>query len=121
MSWPSVVYAVAMKPTNGSPRRHRKPTSAKRRKELLAAFDRSGLSATAFARRHGIHYTTLYAWRRRQAQASPGFVQVELPTPTAPVELTIELGAQARMLVGSADQVELAVSLIRTLNAPTAC
>ena len=116
-----VVYAVAMKPSNGSPRGHRKPVSAKRRKELLAAFDRSGLSAAVFARRHGIHYTTLYAWRRRQAQASPGFVEVELPTPTAPVELTIELGTQARMRIRSTDQVDLAVSLIRVLNAPAVC
>ena len=116
-----MVNAGAMKSSNGSPPRHRKPASARRRKELLAAFDRSGLSATAFARRHGIHYTTLYAWRRRQAQGSPGFVEVELPAPTAPVELIVELGAQARMRIGSADQVELAVRLIRTLNAPRAC
>ena len=110
-----------MKHSNGSPRPHRKPASAKRRKELLAAFDRSGLTAAAFARRHGIQYTTFCGWRQRQAKASAGFVEVEVPTPVAPVEVTVELGAQARMHLRSTDQVELAASLIRVLNASRAC
>ena len=73
-----------------------------------------------FARRHGIHYTTLYAWRRR-AKASPEFVEVELPAPAKLAELTVELGAGARMRLTSGDQVELAVRLIRALNAPATC
>ena len=109
-----------MKSSNGSPRPHRKPTDPKRRAEILAAFDRSELTAASFARRHGIHYTTLYAWRRR-AKASPEFVEVELPTPAALVELTVELGAHARMRITSIDQVELAVRLIQAFNAPAAC
>lgn len=109
-----------MKPSNGSPRRHRRSTDPKRRAELLAAFDRSELTAASFARRHGIHYTTLYAWRRR-AKASPEFVEVELPPPAAPVELTVELGAGARMRLSRIDQVELAVRLIRALNTPISC
>ena len=109
-----------MKSSNGSPRRQRKSIDPKRRAELLAAFERSQLTAASFARRHGIHYTTLYAWRRR-TKASPEFVEVELPTPAAPVELTVELGAHARMRLTSADQVDLAVRLIRALNAPATC
>lgn len=110
-----------MKRSNGSPRRPRKSTDPERRAQLLAAFDRSGLSAATFARRHGIHYTTLYAWRRQQAKASPGFVQVELSAPTAPVEVTVELGGPARMRITSLDQVDLAARLLRALNASTVC
>ena len=87
-----------MKTSNDSPRRRSKHTSIARRAQFLAAFERSGLSAAAFARRQGLNYTTFCGWRQRrdQAKASPGFVQVELPTPAAPVELVIELPARAR-------------------------
>jgi transposase-like protein len=104
-----------MKSSNGSPRRHRKSTDPKRRAELLAAFDRSELTAASFARRHGIHYTTLYAWRRR-AKVSSGFVEVELPIPASPVEVAVDLGPHARMRVSSIDQVDLAVRLIQAFN-----
>jgi hypothetical protein len=75
-----------MRTSNGSSRHLRKPTDPKRRAQLLAAFDRSGLTAAAFARRHGIQYTTFCGWRHRRAKASPGFVQVELPTSKAGVK-----------------------------------
>lgn len=110
-----------MKISPGSPRRVSNPTDAKRRAQLLAAFERSGLSASAFARRHGIHYTTFCGWRQRQAKASPGFVQVELTAPAAPVDLLIELGAHVRVRITSADQVQLVARLIQQLNAPASC
>jgi hypothetical protein len=37
-------------------------TSVARRRQLLAAFERSGLTAAAFARQHGIVYTTFCSW-----------------------------------------------------------
>jgi hypothetical protein len=43
-----------MKSLNGFARHRRRRTSPSRRTELLAAFDRSGLSAAAFARQQGI-------------------------------------------------------------------
>ena len=110
-----------MKRSNGSPRPGRKFTSPKRQEQLLAAFDRSGLSAAAFARQHRIRYTTFCNWRHRRTKTAPGFVQVELPTPTAPVEVTVELGAQARIRIGSATQIELVVRLLQALNAPSPC
>jgi len=110
-----------MKRSNGSPRRLRKFTSPKRQERLLAAFDRSGLSAAVFARRHGLHYTTFCNWRHRRAKPCPAFVQVELPPPTAPVEVTVELGAQARIRIRSAPQVELVARLLQALNAPSPC
>lgn len=110
-----------MKHSNGSPKSHPKPASARRRQALLAAFARSGLTAAAFARQHGIQYTTFCGWRQRQAKGSADFVEVDVPPPAAPIEVTVELGAQARMRLRCTDPVELAVSLIRGLNASSPC
>jgi len=112
-----------MKRSNGSARLRRPPTPSSRRTQLLAAFDRSGLSAAAFARQHGIGYTTFCGWRHRRAkpQPAPAFVQVELAKPTAPVELLIELGAHARLRLTSVGQIELAACLLHRLNTPAAC
>lgn len=110
-----------MKRSNGSVRHPRQRTDAKRRAQLLTAFDRSGLSAAAFARQHRLHYTTFCGWRRRRSKASPGFVQVELPTPEAPVELLVELGAHARLRISSTVQIELAARLLQGLNTPASC
>ena len=110
-----------MKTSNGYPRRRLRRTQADRRSQLLAAFDRSGLSAAAFARQQGLNYTTFCGWRHRRAKASPGFVQVELPSPAAPVELVIELNAHARMRIGSAAQIELAARLLQALNTTRSC
>lgn len=110
-----------MKRSNGSPRRLRKSTSRKRREQLLVAFDRSGLSAAAFARRHGLHYTTFCGWRQRRSKASPGFVQVELPSAPRSVELVVQLGPQARICITSVAQVDLVVRLLQALNTQAAC
>lgn len=110
------------KTTLSSPHRGARGQAAQRAR-LLAAFDWSGLSAAAFAREHGLTYTTFCGWRHRRAKAkpSPGFVQVELPAVAAPVELVIELGAQARLRLTSARQLELATRLIQALHAPAPC
>jgi len=112
-----------MKSSDGPARHRRPPTPRNRRTQLLATFDRSGLSAAAFARQHSIGYTTFCGWRHRRAktQPSPAFVQVELSEPTAPVELLIELGAPARLRITSASQIEWAARLLHRLNAPAAC
>jgi hypothetical protein len=80
------------------------------------------MSATAFAREHGVGYTTFCNWRHRsKRQRPPEFVQIELPEATAPAELLIELGAHARLRITSARQLELAAQLLRHLNPPVAC
>jgi transposase-like protein len=109
-----------MKTSNGSPRRRSKCTDANGRAQFLAAFDRSGLSAAAFARQHGLNYTTFCGWRqhRSKAKPSPGFVQVELP---APAELVIELSACGRMRITSVSQMELAAYLLHRLHATAPC
>jgi len=109
--------------------KHFNPASRARRStvteraRLLAAFDRSGLSAAAFARKHQLNYTTFCGWRQRRTGVtpSPAFVQVEVTPPSDPVELLIELGAATRLRVHCASQVELAARLIQILNAKTSC
>ena len=116
-----VVKAGAMKTSKGFARRPR--TIPARRTPLLAKFDRSGLSAAVFARRHGLRYSTFCGWRRRQAKAEPvpSFVQVELPSPVPPAGLVIELGPSARMRLTDASSIALAAHLLQALSAPTPC
>ena len=52
--------------TSKAPRR-RQRTAAAECAQILATFERSGLSAAAFTRQHGPNYTTFSGWRRRQA------------------------------------------------------
>jgi hypothetical protein len=112
-----------MKKTRVSPHGRERRTNAARRAQLLAAFNGSGLSAAVFARQQGIHYTTFCGWRKRQAQGkpSPGFVQVEMPEPTPPVELVIELGRTARLRLTSEAQIPLAAHLLQTLKVSRPC
>jgi len=104
-----------MKSSNRFPHCRYRRTDAARRAKLLAAFDRSGLTAAGFARQQGLNYTTFCGWRHRRAKTKhlPGFVQVELPTPATPVPVVIEVGAGARIRIESAGQIELAADLLR--------
>ena len=96
---------------------------AQRRAQLLAAFDRSGLSAAAFARREGLNYTTFCGWRHRRAKskATPVFVEVELPGPATVSPVTIDLGNAARLTMTCAGQIGLVAALIQALNPKSAC
>jgi hypothetical protein len=100
-------------------RRRRAPrTDAAQRARLLTAFDRSGLSATDFARQQGVHYTTFCGWRQRRDRgpSSPGFVQVEMPESAPPVELVIEWGGTARLRLTSEAQIPLAARLLQACH-----
>ncbi len=116
-----VVKTGAMKTAHGYARRRR--TTPARRTQLLAAFERSGLSAAAFARQHRLNYTTFCGWRQRRSavQASPDFVQVELPSPATPAGLVIELGSFVRIRLADASQIALAVHLLQALNPTAPC
>ncbi len=104
-----------------SPRTSR--TTADQRAKLLAAFDRSGLSAAAFARKHQINYTTFCGWRQRRdrAASSPEFVQVELPASSESTSLIVEVGAEIRLRISSPAHLELAAELLRRLSKEERC
>jgi transposase-like protein len=115
-----MVKAGTMKHTK-SLVRHRR-TSLTERAVLLQAFERSGLSAAAFARQHGLGYSTFYHWRRQARTATaPAFVEVELPSAPVTEDLLIELGPAPRLRLTSAHQVALAAQLLQALQAPTPC
>jgi hypothetical protein len=61
--------------------------SAQRRRELLAEYDRSGLSAPKFAALSGIKYQTLAGWlHRRRKEAGAEAAVVTRPAVTKSVE-----------------------------------
>jgi transposase-like protein len=111
-----------MKRTGVFSHRRAARTDAARRAQLLAAFERSGLSAADFARQQGIHYTTFCGWRQRRdrGKAAPAFVQVELASPAPPSELVIEMGA-ARLRLISPAQLPLAARLLQILQEGRPC
>jgi len=58
--------------------RGRRITPAAQRESFLRAYEQSGLTQQAFARREGIKYPTLVSWLRRRGP-KPAFAEVTLP------------------------------------------
>jgi hypothetical protein len=109
-----------MKPIHLSPTARRSRTTSARRQQLLTEFDRSGLSAAAFAQQHHLAYTTFCSWRQRRARSNPvAFTEVEIVRARTPEPLVVELGPHARMRVTSPAQLELAAGLLKHLQ--TSC
>ena len=108
--------------TSNRPSRSRR-TDAVERAQLLSAFDRSGLSAAAFARQHKLNYTPFCGWRRQRTQSPtpPAFVELEVTPATPPAELVIELGSHAAMRIECPGQIALAAQLLQHLNASRPC
>ena len=87
-----------------SPRRRR---SEAERRRIVAESYRSGESASAVARRHGVHTSVLFRWRRRYrtaADTGAGFVPlvVEAPEPAgeaASGRMEVVLGEDVRVIV----------------------
>ena len=97
------------------------------RQELLEAFDRSGLSAMAYSRQHGVSYQTFIAWLRKRRQASeallpgvPAFAEVMLqeaqPSPTAALRIVLPCGTLLE--VASRAALPLATELLQSLRRP---
>lgn len=104
-------------------------TRRERREAILAEFDRSAMSAAAFAREYGINYQTFWSWvRKREKKGTP-------PKPTAwpmaevilegalpsskgqPVEgLRVKLPGGAEMEIdGQGNSLALAAELLKAL------
>jgi transposase-like protein len=78
--------------------------TAQRWAALVAELERSPLSLSAFARRHGVHPSTLSSWRSRLASASrSSFVDVtpaRTPAPVLELELP-DFGVRVPVPVGT--------------------
>lgn len=98
--------------------------TAVQRQELLAQYGRSGLSASAFAREHGINLSTLYQWSQRMKSAPrhsvPLFKEIMLSggplAPTWAAEITV--GHEITVRLGSAISAKLITQVIQQLRRP---
>ena len=81
--------------------RRRRAYSQQQRLGHLAAFERSGLSQTAFCRRTKLHPATLSLWRRaaKAAATRSAFAEVRLSPPAALGSATLLLPSGAKLEV----------------------
>lgn len=100
-------------------------TKAQRR-EILAAYGRSGESLPRFARRLGIKYSTLARWvqlsRPKHSGPKPSLrlleAVVESPPAHAGSLLVLQLPSGVRLEVANEQQAVLAATLVRALEKP---
>jgi transposase-like protein len=100
---PVTVGAVALELAKQDGR-GRRLFEARERERLLAAFDESGLTQVAFARREGVNYYTFAGWlRQRRLSRESGmegperaFVEVGLPRGGYAMELVLPGGLVVR-------------------------
>jgi transposase len=80
--------------------RKRRWTSADAR-AVLAAYERSGLTLAAFARRHGLSPHRLYEWHRRgDARIAPRFFPVKLVGPAIGPSVEVPNGILEIVIAG---------------------
>jgi len=104
--------------------------SKAQREIILREFERNGVSATQFAQRTGLKYSTLAGWlqryRRTKTRRGARSVRlleavVEAAQPSGgknPVALVLELPGGARVEIGGIQQAVLAAELLRALAKP---
>jgi transposase-like protein len=100
-------------------------TSKEQRRVILAEFERSGASATQFAQRTGLKYSTLAAWVQRYRRTKrPGLKSpvrlLEAVVAQAPLipALQVQLPGGARLEIRDVSQVALVAALVRALEKP---
>jgi transposase-like protein len=101
-------------------RRGRRIVAPERRAQLLAAYDTSGLTQSAFARREGINFHTFVAWlglRSKAGATAPAvrFQEVCL-VPTSRTEPTLEVVLPGGLVVRGTSAACVA-ELVRALRA----
>lgn len=101
--------------------------SHEQRHDLLEAFDRSGQSAMAFSRQHGVSYQTFIAWVRKRRECdtpltsdAPAFaeVMVRQPAQGSAAALRVVLPCGTVIEVASRTALSLAAELLSTLRRP---
>jgi transposase-like protein len=105
--------------------RGRVRASKEQRGMILAEFERSGVSATQFARRTGMKYSTLAGWLQRYRRAKPKrrshpvrLLEAVVEPALSPLALVMHLPGGARLEINHANQIVLAADLLRALAKP---
>jgi hypothetical protein len=108
-------------------------TPVERREQLLAEFERSGLSGCKFAALVGVKYSTFAGWVGRRRKQGGGasvpvkpvdsvrWLQAVVEQAQAPGEqsgVVLQLPGGARLQITQASQVALAAALLRALEKP---
>ena len=112
--------------------RGRVRTPAADQEALVALFEQGGISGAAFARLHGIRYSTFMHWRGRrrkaamagrEASAMPLFHEIEISGRAAGAcsGVVVELPMGARVRVERADQIPFVAALCRHLREHAGC
>lgn len=98
-------------------------TSKEQRRVLLDQFASSGMSATQFAQRTGLKYSTFAFWvqrsrRTKRSPAKPPLRLLEAVVAPAAVEvpLLVQLPGGGRVELRAANQIPLVVALVRALE-----
>lgn len=98
-------------------------TTKEQRRIILAQFEHSGMSATQFAQRTGLKYSTFAAWvqryhrTKRPERKSPVRLLEAVVAPTSLVSaLQVQLPSGARLEIREAGQVPLVAALLRALE-----
>ncbi len=98
-------------------RQGRVRTDLRRRRALVEAYERSGLSQAEFCRRRDLNPKTFSVWRRASSSATLAFAEVQLPTPEPAGDLVVEilLREDVRIRVPFAGNVGGTGALIREI------
>jgi transposase-like protein len=98
-------------------------TSKEQRRVILAQFENSGMSATQFAQRTGLKYSTFAAWvhryrRTKRPDRKPPVRLLEAVVASAPLSpgLLVQLPGGARLEIREPGQVPLVAALLRGLE-----
>jgi transposase-like protein len=115
-------------------------TPPERREELLAEFDRSGLTLTRFAELAGVRYSTFATWLQQRRNRTGAAIQARekvtpkpvrfaevlvdgtlQPSAPAACALNVSLPGGAHLVLTEASQVPLVAQLIAALNPSCPC
>lgn len=96
--------------------------SKEQRRVILAEFERSGVSATQFAKQTGLKYSTLAGWLQRYRRTKPPprarpvrLLEAVVEQARPSMALVLHLPGGARMEISDASQAALAAALLCAL------
>jgi hypothetical protein len=122
MTYPTSTTDITIMKTDKLGRIHATP---EQREAWLDAFEQSGMSGAAFAKLHGIKYTTFAHWRQKRkhgrrpdvAEPTPFFEEVQVHAgPPEPAALKITLPGGASVQMNRAEQFPMVAALLKYLE-----